>query len=61
VLGGTRAGNGMASFADALTPEQARDVQAYVISRARHEPGALERAASWLARNACIPSSWLTD
>jgi PQQ-dependent dehydrogenase (methanol/ethanol family) len=61
VLGGTRADKGMASFADALTPEQARDVQAYVISRARHEPGALETAASWLARNVCIPSSWLTD
>jgi len=35
VLGGTRARNGMASFADTLSPEQAEAIHHYLISRAR--------------------------
>ena len=34
VLGGTRQQMGMPSFEDALTPEQVRAIEAYVLSRA---------------------------
>jgi quinohemoprotein ethanol dehydrogenase len=61
VLGGTRAGAGMASFADLLQPADAQAIQVYVAARAHYEPGFLERAVSWAARNACIPTRWATD
>ena len=61
VLGGIRAPRGMASFADVLDAKQARAIQAYVIERALHEPGVLEKAATWFAQHACLPSSWLAD
>jgi len=35
VLGGARARNGMASFADALSPAEAEAIHHYLISRAR--------------------------
>jgi quinohemoprotein ethanol dehydrogenase len=61
VLGGTRAAQGMASFADQLGEEDARAIHAYVVSRATHEPGWLERFASWFGENACMPVTWLVD
>jgi quinohemoprotein ethanol dehydrogenase len=61
VLGGTRAGDGMASFADLVSREEARAVQAYVIDRGHHDPTVLERLAGWFARTACIPVSLMTD
>jgi mono/diheme cytochrome c family protein len=61
VLGGTRAGGGMASFADVLDGEAAVRIRDYVASRAHHEPGMLERSAAYLAEHACLPTSWLTD
>ncbi len=61
VLGGLRAGSGMASFADVLDAEGAAAVHAYVVERALHEPGALERAAAWAAQHACLPISWITN
>jgi quinohemoprotein ethanol dehydrogenase len=62
VLGGVRAGAGMASFADVLTPDDAAAIQAYVIARAHHEPGWLERAAAWLVeQGACVPAAWAVD
>ena len=62
VLGGIRAGGGMASFADVLDPDGARAIQAYVIERATHEPGALERLVGWMAEGPlCVPPSWGAD
>jgi mono/diheme cytochrome c family protein len=62
VLGGTRVAGGMASFADVISAEEAQTIHAYVIERARHEPGALERLAAWFAESPlCVPPSWLTD
>jgi quinohemoprotein ethanol dehydrogenase len=62
VLGGVRAGAGMASFADVLSPDDAATIQAYVIAQAHREPGWLERAAAWLAeQGACIPAAWAAD
>jgi quinohemoprotein ethanol dehydrogenase len=37
VLGGTRAQNGMASFADVLSHEEAEAIHHYLISRARDD------------------------
>ncbi len=61
VLGGTRAAQGMASFADQLTSEDARVIHAYIIERATHEPGWAERFASWFGENACVPVTWVVD
>jgi quinohemoprotein ethanol dehydrogenase len=61
VLGGVRGAQGMASFADILSVEDANAIHAYVVERALHEPGVLERLAGWLSRHACIPASWTTD
>jgi PQQ-dependent dehydrogenase (methanol/ethanol family) len=61
VLGGTRAAQGMASFADQLSADDARVIHAYVISRATHEPELVERIASWLGENACMPVMWVVD
>jgi quinohemoprotein ethanol dehydrogenase len=61
VLGGIRAGAGMASFADVIDAEAAAAIHTYVVSRAVHEATALERAAAWLSERACVPVSWITD
>ena len=37
VLGGARAANGMASFADVLSPEQAEAIHHYLIARANQD------------------------
>jgi len=62
VLGGTRAKDGMASFADLIDLEQAQAIQSYVIERAYHEPSALETLIAWLPESPfCVRSSWVTD
>ena len=62
VLGGIRAGGGMASFADVITPENSADLHAYVIERALVEPSVLETLAGWLyERGACVPEEWMTN
>jgi quinohemoprotein ethanol dehydrogenase len=61
VLGGTRASQGMASFADQLSSEDARAIHAYIIERATHEPGWAERIGTWFGENACVPVTWVVD
>lgn len=62
VLGGIRAGDGMASFADVIDAPTSRAIQAYVIDRAHHDPGALERLVGWFAESPlCLPTSWMVD
>ncbi len=61
VIGGTRQHKGMASFADLLTPKQADEIHDYVIYRALHEPGLLERVVQLIGQYACVPVEWLAD
>ncbi len=61
VLGGIRAAKGMASFADALRPEDADAIHAYVSHRALSEPNVPQRVVSWAVQNVCVPASWLAD
>ncbi len=61
VIGGTRQGKGMASFADVLTPEQADQIHDYVVYRALHDPNLIERLAKWVGGYTCIPADWLAD
>ncbi|MCP4035615.1 MAG: PQQ-binding-like beta-propeller repeat protein, partial [bacterium] len=62
VLGGTRAKDGMASFADLIDLEQARAIQAYVVARAHHEPSALQKLIAWLPESPfCVRASWIAD
>jgi quinohemoprotein ethanol dehydrogenase len=61
VLGGTRAAQGMASFADVLSPKESDAIHAYVIERALHEPTAVESLVKWFGAYACMPVSWLVD
>jgi quinohemoprotein ethanol dehydrogenase len=61
VLGGTRQARGMASFADQLSPDDARAIQVYVIERTLHEPGLGETLAAWASQYACVPVSWMAD
>jgi mono/diheme cytochrome c family protein len=61
VRGGIRTDKGMPSFADALSAEDAKAIQAYVLDRAWHEPGILEKMLGIIVDNACIPASWMTD
>ena len=62
VLGGTRQADGMASFADVLSQEDAATVHAYVAERALAEPNLLARALDWaLDLGLCLPASWLAD
>jgi hypothetical protein len=51
----------MKPFADQPSEDDARAIHAYVISRATHEPGWLERFGSWFGENACVPVSWVVD
>jgi mono/diheme cytochrome c family protein len=61
VLGGARTGGGMASFADVLDPAGSAKIRDDVASRAHHAPTLAERAASWLAERACVPTHWVAD
>ncbi len=61
VLGGKRASRGMASFADLLSEEDSAAIHAYVISRALHEPGLLERLLRFAGEHICLPVRWLVD
>ena len=62
VLGGIRQGDGMASFADVLSPADATAIHAYVAERAVAEPNLLAKALGWaLDAGLCLPASWLTD
>jgi quinohemoprotein ethanol dehydrogenase len=61
VRGGLRAGKGMPSFADAISAEEAEAIRAYVLDRAWHTPGVLERALDIAVDNLCVPVSWATD
>jgi quinohemoprotein ethanol dehydrogenase len=61
VRGGIRSQKGMPSFADAVSADDAKAVQAYVLDRAWHEPGLLEKTLGILVDHACIPVSWMTD
>ncbi len=61
VLGGTRANQGMASFADVLDADGAEAIHTYVVSRALHEPTLLESVASFVGQYACVPVEWMTD
>ncbi len=61
VLGGIRTHKGMPSFADALSPEDSRAIQAYALDRGWHEPGMLEKLLGVVVDHACVPVSWTTD
>jgi hypothetical protein len=61
VRGGLRTDRGMPSFADAVSAEEAAAIQAYVLDRAWHEPGILERLLGLAVDYTCIPVSWMTD
>ncbi len=61
VLGGIRAGRGMASFADVLTPDDAAAIHAYVSDRAWAEPTPTQRLIGWIAQRVCLPARWLAD
>ena len=61
VRGGLRTPEGMPSFADQLSAEDAEAIRAYVLHRAWHEPTLAERALELFVDNACIPTSWATD
>lgn len=61
VLGGSRKSRGMPGFADKLGPEDAQAIRAYVIERALHEPGPLERALRFAGEYVCIPALWMAD
>jgi quinohemoprotein ethanol dehydrogenase len=61
VRGGIRTDKGMPSFADAVSADDAKAIQAYVLDRAWHEPGILEKLLGLVVDNACIPVSWMTD
>lgn len=61
VRGGVRSDKGMPSFADRVSAEDAQAVRAYVLDRAWHEPGPLERMVGVFVDHACVPVSWATD
>jgi quinohemoprotein ethanol dehydrogenase len=55
VLRGALRGNGMAAFSDVLSAADSRAIHAYVVDRALHEPGLLDRVHAWALKNACVP------
>jgi quinohemoprotein ethanol dehydrogenase len=61
VRGGIRSDRGMPSFADSVSAEDAKAVQAYVLDRAWHEPGLMEKLLGFAVERACVPVSWMTD
>jgi quinohemoprotein ethanol dehydrogenase len=61
VRGGLRSSKGMPSFADAVSEEDASAIRAYVLDRAWHEPGILEKMLGVAVGRVCLPVSWATD
>jgi len=61
VRGGLRTAKGMPSFADALSEDDAKAIQAYVLDRAWAGGGLAEQLLEFVSEHACIPSSWMTD
>jgi quinohemoprotein ethanol dehydrogenase len=61
VLGGALAGNGMAGFADVLTPADVRDIHSWVIDQAIRSTRWTRRALQAAADMICIPAEWLAD
>jgi quinohemoprotein ethanol dehydrogenase len=61
VRGGILSGAGMAGFADVLDAQDARDIQVYVVSRALHELGWMERLARFAGQHVCVPAEWIAD
>jgi PQQ-dependent dehydrogenase (methanol/ethanol family) len=61
VLGGTRQGGGMASFADQLSTEESEAVHAYVIDRAHAADGWVEGLLRWAGQHVCVPIAWVVD
>ncbi len=62
VLGGVRAGQGMASFADRLDADEAQAIRAYVLHRANQGTPLTGRFIQWaIDRGGCVPVSWLTQ
>ena len=61
VRGGLRSFAGMPGFADALSEEDARAIQAYVLDRAWREESFIEQALELAAEHVCVPVSWITD
>ena len=47
--------------ADALSEEDARAIQAYVLDRAWREESVVEQALELAAEHVCLPVSWITD
>jgi quinohemoprotein ethanol dehydrogenase len=62
VLGGVRAGQGMASFADVLDADEAQAIRAYVLHRANEPTPVAGKLIEWaIDRGVCVPASWLTQ
>ena len=61
VVGGSLASQGMASFADVLSVDDAAAIHAYVIERAHATDGWLEGLLRWAGRHACVPIAWVVD
>ena len=61
VRGGTRTAQGMPSFADALSEDDAQAIRAYVLDRAWKSGGFTEQLLEFAVGRVCIPTSWLTD
>jgi PQQ-dependent dehydrogenase (methanol/ethanol family) len=61
VLGGTRQSKGMPTFADIIDVQGAQDIRAYVIARAIHAPGLLERVQRQVLEWGCVPVTWFVD
>jgi quinohemoprotein ethanol dehydrogenase len=61
VRGGIRQDKGMPSFAATLSEEDAQAIHAYVLDRAWHEPGLLEKVLGVFVDHACVPASWIAD
>lgn len=61
VRGGIRTAKGMPSFADVLSEDDAKAIQAYVLDRAWAGGGLTERLLDFLVDRICVPTSWVTD
>jgi quinohemoprotein ethanol dehydrogenase len=61
VLEGVYAGNGMASFTNALNKDEVDAIHAYVIHRALDQPGFWDSALSSLASTFCVPVEWVAE
>ena len=62
VLGGIRAGQGMASFADVLDADGAQAIRAYILHRANEPTPVTGKLIQWAVdQGVCVPVSWLTQ